>query len=51
MDKAGLVGFSGSGKSAVFRWLTGVAPDPARVQQGQTGMAKLPDARLERAPD
>ena len=48
MDKVGLVGFSGSGKSTVFHWLTGVAPDPARVQQGQTGMAKLPDPRLDR---
>lgn len=48
MDKVGLVGFSGSGKSTVFQWLTGVAPDPARVQQGQTGMAKLPDPRLDK---
>lgn len=46
--KVGLVGFAGSGKSTVFSWLTGVAPDPARVQQGQTGMAKLPDERLEK---
>lgn len=48
MDKAGLVGFSGCGKSTVFRWLTGVEPDAARVQQGQTGMAKLPDPRVDR---
>lgn len=48
MDKVGLVGFSGSGKSTAFQWLTGVAPDPARVQQGQTGIAKLPDPRLDR---
>jgi ribosome-binding ATPase YchF (GTP1/OBG family) len=46
--KIGLVGFSGSGKSTVFRWLTGVAPDPARIQQGQTGMAKLPDPRVDK---
>src|SRR5689334_3673012 len=46
--KIGLVGFSGCGKSAVFQWLTGVAPDPARVQQGQTGMAKLPDPRVDK---
>jgi ribosome-binding ATPase YchF (GTP1/OBG family) len=45
--KIGLVGFSGSGKSTVFRWLTGVAPDAARVQQGQTGIAKLPDSRVD----
>jgi hypothetical protein len=48
MDKIGLVGFSSSGKSTVFRWLTGVEPDAARVQQGQTGMAKLPDPRLDK---
>jgi ribosome-binding ATPase len=46
--KIGLVGFSGSGKSTVFQWLTGAAPDPARVQQGQVGMAKLPDPRVDR---
>lgn len=46
--KIGLVGFSGSGKSTVFRWLTGVAPDPARVQQGQIGTAKLPDPRVDK---
>ncbi|HLW68671.1 MAG TPA: DUF933 domain-containing protein [Gemmataceae bacterium] len=45
--KVGLVGFSGSGKSTVFQWLTGVQPDPARVQHGQTGVAKLPDPRLD----
>jgi ribosome-binding ATPase YchF (GTP1/OBG family) len=45
--KVGLVGFSGSGKSTVFQWLTGVIPDPSRVQHGQTGIAKLPDARLD----
>src|SRR5437667_217467 len=45
--KIGLVGFSGSGKSVAFRWLTGVTPDPAKIQQGQTGMAKVPDPRLE----
>jgi ribosome-binding ATPase len=45
--KIGLVGFSGSGKSTVFRWITGVTPDPSKVQQGQTGMAKVPDVRLD----
>src|SRR6478736_825080 len=45
--KVGLVGFAGSGKSTVFRWLTGVAPDPAKVQQGQLGTAKVPDDRLK----
>jgi ribosome-binding ATPase YchF (GTP1/OBG family) len=46
--KIGLVGFSGCGKSTVFQWLTGAAPDPGRVQQGQTGMAKLPDLRVDK---
>src|SRR5260370_22753542 len=45
--KIGLVGFSGSGKSTVFQWLTGAVPDPSRVQHGQTGMAKVPDGRLD----
>jgi hypothetical protein len=46
--KIGLVGFASSGKSTVFQWLTGVAPDPSRIQQGQTGMAKLPDSRVDK---
>jgi ribosome-binding ATPase YchF (GTP1/OBG family) len=45
--KIGLVGFSGSGKSTVFHWLTGVKPDPSKVQHGQVGVAKVPDARLD----
>src|SRR5579862_7097549 len=45
--KVGIVGFSGSGKSTVFHWLTGVKPDPAASQRGQIGMAKLPDERLD----
>src|SRR5438105_11230811 len=48
MDKFGLVGFASSSKSTVFQWLTGVQPDPARVQQGQTGVAHLPDSRLDK---
>jgi ribosome-binding ATPase len=46
--KVGIVGYSGSGKSTVFHWLTGVAPDPAKAsQRGQTGVAKVPDPRLD----
>ncbi len=45
--KIGLVGFAGSGKTTVFQWLTGVAPDPGRSQLGQSGNAKIPDARLD----
>ncbi len=45
--KVGIVGYSGVGKSTVFQWLTGVAADPAKVaQQGQVGMARVPDPRL-----
>ncbi len=45
--KVGIVGFSGSGKSTVFHWLTGVKPDPAASQRGQIGIAKIPDERLD----
>jgi ribosome-binding ATPase YchF (GTP1/OBG family) len=44
--KVGIAGFSGSGKSTVFQWLTGAKPDPAKSQHGQQGIAKIPDARL-----
>ena len=44
--KVGLVGYSGSGKSTLFQWLTGVQPDPAKIQHGQTGMAHVQDERL-----
>jgi ribosome-binding ATPase len=46
--KVGLVGYAGSGKSTVFQWLTGAAPDPAKVQQGQMAMADVPDERLDK---
>src|SRR6478609_668713 len=46
--KVGLVGYAGSGKSTVFQWLTGEAPDPSKVQQGQVAMADLPDERLDK---
>ena len=45
--RVGIAGFSGSGKSTVFHWLTGVAPDPSRSQQGQVGKPTIPDARLD----
>jgi ribosome-binding ATPase YchF (GTP1/OBG family) len=44
--KVGIAGFAGSGKSTVFHWLTGAAPDPARSQQGQLGKPDIPDERL-----
>lgn len=46
--KVGLVGYSGSGKSTVFEWLTGAKPNPAKVlQEGQVGIAQVPDERLD----
>lgn len=45
--RVGIAGFAGSGKSTVFHWLTGVAPDPARSQQGQLGKPAIPDPRLD----
>jgi ribosome-binding ATPase YchF (GTP1/OBG family) len=45
--KVGIVGFSGSGKSTVFHWLTGVKPDPSKSQTGQTGIARIGDPRLD----
>jgi ribosome-binding ATPase YchF (GTP1/OBG family) len=44
--KVGIVGFSGSGKSTVFHWLTGAKPDPSRSQHGQLGIARIHDDRL-----
>jgi ribosome-binding ATPase YchF (GTP1/OBG family) len=44
--KVGIAGFSGSGKSTVFQWLTGAKPDPAKSQHGQVGVAKVADERL-----
>ena len=45
--KVGIVGYAGSGKSTVFQWLTGVAPDLSKIQSGQLGQAKIPDTRLD----
>ncbi len=44
--KIGLIGYQGSGKSTLFEWLTGVAPDPAQAHTGQSAMATIPDARV-----
>lgn len=45
--KIGIVGYSGSGKSSLFHWLTGVAPDPAQAHTGQSAMATVPDDRVQ----
>jgi GTP-binding protein YchF len=44
--RAGMVGFSGGGKSTLFQLLTGATPDPGKVHAGQVGMATLHDSRL-----
>src|SRR5438046_918274 len=46
--KLGLVGYQGSGKSALFELLTGIKPDPAKAHQGQLGTAVVPDPRFDR---
>ncbi|MCL2711183.1 MAG: DUF933 domain-containing protein [Planctomycetaceae bacterium] len=45
--KIGLVGYKGSGKSLLFQWLTGVAPDPALSHSSQSATAAIPEARFE----
>lgn len=45
--KIGLVGYQGSGKSTLFHWLTGVAPDPAQAHVSQSAMAPIPDDRIK----
>jgi ribosome-binding ATPase YchF (GTP1/OBG family) len=45
--KVGIAGFSSSGKSTIFHWLTEVKPDPSKANTGQVGMAKVPDERLD----
>ena len=45
--KIGLVGYQGSGKSTLFHWLTGVAPEAALAHTGQSAMAPIPDPRFE----
>ncbi len=45
--KIGLTGYQGSGKSTLFEWLTGVAPDHAMAHSGQSAMATIPEPRIE----
>jgi len=45
--KIGLVGYQGSGKTTLFEWLTGVAPDPSLAHKDQSAMAPVPEPRLE----
>src|SRR5271170_2176433 len=45
--KVGIAGFSGSGKSTVFEWLTGAKPDHSKAQFGQLGVTDVADERLD----
>ncbi len=45
--KIGLAGYRGSGKSTLFEWITGVAPDPSMTHSGQSAMAVVPEPRLD----
>jgi hypothetical protein len=45
--KIGIVGYQGSGKSTLFQWLTGEAPDPALVHKTQAAMATVPEPHVE----
>jgi GTP-binding protein YchF len=44
--KIGIVGYQGAGKSTLFHWLTGVAPDAALSHTTQSAMAVIPDPRI-----
>jgi ribosome-binding ATPase YchF (GTP1/OBG family) len=45
--KIGIVGYQSSGKSTLFEWLTGVAPDPAaHAHDTQAAMATIADPRV-----
>jgi ribosome-binding ATPase YchF (GTP1/OBG family) len=46
--KIGLAGYQGSGKSTLFEWLTGVAPDPSHSHTAQSAMAPIPEPRLDK---
>ena len=45
--KIGLVGYKGSGKSLLFQWLTGIAPDPALSHSLQSATVAIPEERFE----
>jgi ribosome-binding ATPase YchF (GTP1/OBG family) len=45
--KIGLVGYKGSGKSLLFHWITGIAPDPALSHSLQSATAAIPEERFE----
>jgi ribosome-binding ATPase YchF (GTP1/OBG family) len=46
--KIGIVGYQSSGKSSMFRWLTGVEPDLSLAHTMQMATAAIVDPRMER---
>ena len=45
--KIGLIGYQGSGKSTLFEWLTGVAPDPAVATPAKARWPRCPSRAVE----
>ncbi len=45
--KVGLVGYQGSGKSALFEWLTGCKPDVSGSRSAHGATTAIPEPRLE----
>jgi GTP-binding protein YchF len=45
--KIGIVGYQGAGKSSLFHYLTGVAPDPALAHLTQLATATVGDPRVQ----
>lgn len=45
--KVGLIGLPHSGKSTLFRLLTGIAAPPSGDKRGSVGIAKAPDPRVD----
>lgn len=44
--KIGIVGYQGSGRSTLFEWLTGVAPNPSHHHETQMATAAIVDPRV-----
>lgn len=42
-----IVGYQGSGRSCLFHWLTGEAPDPSLSHSLQSAMATIPEPRID----
>ncbi len=45
--RIGIVGYQGCGKSTLFHWLTGVAPDPSLIHSTQMATATVVDSRVQ----